>query len=195
MYDYRIIPNTEDDLEAVWRLTYERYINEGYCEPQADGMLRHYRSIDLIPETVVLGAFDGNELVGTNSLTCDGPAGLHVDIAFPAEVKAIRDECLLTGILLGASWRIVTKKESAGQGDLVRGLINMSVDIGSTIADVTMYSFNPKHENCYRKMLGLETIARRDNDPSVNGAEAILMRGDMDVMLRTWNRFYRKRGA
>ena len=95
---------SREDFEAVWRLTHDMYVAEGYAEPQPDGLLRHYPHLDAIPETVVFLAEDEDgTLLGSNSYTLDGPAGLHVDDDFRDVVDAVRAECRATGKRLGAN--------------------------------------------------------------------------------------------
>jgi hypothetical protein len=183
MYEFRVVQPMYEAMVPVWELTYQRYLDSGYCQPNPTGMLRHYPHLDLIPETCVLGAYDEEVLVGTNSLTLDSVRGLHVEATFPEEVRQIRNECFATGAVLGASWRIVTATPSM---ELVKGLVGKSVEIGSQIADITLYSFHPDHVRIYQKMLGLELIAGSKADGTVNGNPAVLMRGNMDKMLKTW---------
>jgi hypothetical protein len=51
---------------------------------------------------------------------------------------------------------------------------------------VVLYVFNPKHESFYRRMLGLRTVAGPRVGHSVNGAPAVLMRGEMKEMAAKW---------
>jgi hypothetical protein len=86
--------HTRKDFEAVWKLTCDIYIAEGYANPSPIKILRHYPQLDLIPETIVLPVEDdyGN-LLGSNSLTVDSPAGLHVDDDFKDVADYVRTEC------------------------------------------------------------------------------------------------------
>ena len=175
--DAQIRTATPADMPAVWRLTHDRYCEMGYCNPQPDGMLRHYAHLDDVPETTVLVAVDkGDEVIGTCSYTLDGPAGLHVDATFPDECHAMRTECLLAGMLLGAAWRIVTRQPDRR---VIMGLcletVNRMLEEG---VDVALYSFHPHHARIYERMMGAKTIAGPRDDGTVAHAPAMLLRHD-----------------
>ena len=165
-------------LTEVYGLTYREYLAAGYIAANADETLAHYAELDGIDETTVFGAYVGDELVGTNSLTVDGPMGLHVDHDFPDQVRRIRRWCRGHGLGLGASWRIVTdsrmRRGFAVLVELVRATVRKGCEIG---LHVTLYSFHPAHERAYLKFLRLETIAR-DVCRAAGGNPAVLMLGD-----------------
>ena len=186
MYRYRVLQNTPAELGPIWRLAHDVYSKEGYCDPQPDGLLRHYPHLDLIPHTRVIAAYDDTGLAGTNSLTLDSAAGLHTDSAFPWETKMERQSCLLTGLTLGSSWRIVTREPGV---QLVLGLIGRSIDEAEDMGlDAVLFTFHPKHVRIYRHLLGLEAVTGPRDDPSVLANPAVLMRGDMMRIRQMWNR-------
>ena len=41
---------SKEDMEAVWRLTHDIFVAQGYAKPRSDGMLRHYEKLDFIDE-------------------------------------------------------------------------------------------------------------------------------------------------
>lgn len=170
-------------LADVYRLTYREYLSAGYIAPNADKVLAHYAELDTIAETTVFGAYSGNELIGTNSLTVDGPMGLHVDHDFPDQVRRIRRWCKGRALALGASWRIVTDRKIrrgfAVLMELVRATVRKSCELG---LHVTLCSFHPQHERTYHRLLGFETIAR-DVCRAAGGSPAVLMYGDSRVIL------------
>ncbi len=182
---------TREDFEAVWRLTHDAYVAQGYCAPQPEGMLKHYPHLDTIQETSVLMAFDENDrLVGTNSLTIDNPAGLHVDDDFKDMADQVRVECLRARKKMGASWRIVTDETVRDQISVMLDLVSETIDQGiRQCLDVLLFTFNPKHVRFYEQMLGLKVIAEPRFGRAVKGAPAILMRGGPTEMLKAWERF------
>ncbi len=183
-------------MERVWRLTHDEYVRMGYARPQPNGLLQHFE-LDGIDETTVWLAEDKDEkILGTISLTADGPAGLHVDEDFKDVADYVRQECRLAGINLAAAWRIVTRSEYHHQMPLSMGLISAVVDaVRRRPYQVTLYTFNPRHEKFYRKMLGFETIAGPRPSPAVQDAPAILMRGDLEKVDRAWGRVERRRSS
>jgi hypothetical protein len=187
---------TLDDLRAVWRLTHDVYVTEGYAAPRPDGMLRHYPHLDMIPETAVFLVEDEDgRLLGSNSYTVDGPAGLHADDDFKDVIDEMRADCRLTGLRLGSSWRIATRPGCRESLPVIMQLISATLDSGRHCADVVLYTFNPKHEGFYGRMLGLKTIAGPRQGHSVKGAPAILMRGEMREMLARWDRVVARRSS
>ncbi len=182
------------DMEAVWRLTHDVYVAEGYARACADGMLRHYAHLDHAPETTVFLAEDEfGVLLGSNSYTVDGPAGLHADDDFKDVIDGVRSECRRKGLRLGASWRIVTQPENRAGLAAIMQLISATLESGRHMADVVLYTFNPKHERFYRRVLGLKAIAGPRQGRSVEGAPAILMRGEMPEMIARWKRTVARR--
>jgi hypothetical protein len=187
---------TLKDLEAVWRLTHDMYVAEGYAEPQPDGLLRHYPHLDAIPETTVFMAEDEDgTLLGSNSYTVDGPAGLHVDDDFLDVADAVRAECRAAGKRLGSSWRIATRPGCREHLHVIMQLISATLDAGRGVADTVLFTFNPKHESFYGRMLGLQTVCEPRAGQAVKSAPAILMRGEMTEMLARWERVMARRSS
>jgi len=184
------VARSQQDWQDVWRLTCSVYRQQCYVQsPPEDGCLRHYPHLDQITETTAIMAEEGGELVGTISVTEDGPYGLHVDETFPAKVEQVRCACDRSGKRLGASWRIVTRPESRMGFRVFRKLVTAAIgDMVRRGLDVTLYSFNPRHERAYQRLLGLETIARTEHDWSVCGAPAVLMLGRVEALRKRWRR-------
>ena len=134
---------TEKEIKDVWRLTYDVYLKEGYCGFRRDGILRHY-DLDLIPETTVLVTYQDSILQGTNSLTADGPRGLHVDYAFKPVVDEIREECYASQRKLAAAWRILTRPTNRQSLLIVLSLIDATIKKAIDVGVLTaLFTFNP----------------------------------------------------
>jgi hypothetical protein len=74
------------------------------------------------------------------------------------------------------------------------GLINAGVRACETLpVDVSLYTFNPRHERFYKRVLDLRTIAGPRPGHSVKGAPAVLMRGDRELMLPRWEKISSRR--
>lgn len=171
------------EMEAVYRLTHDAYVERGYCDVQPDGRLVHYPHLDGIPQTKVLVALAGGEIVGTNSLTLDGPAGLHMDDDFKAECDAVRAE----GRTLAASWRIVTSSTCRSERTVVMGLIQRTVDLMlAQKIQTSVFTFNPRHERVYQRLLNMTTVARKDSIGGLKNAPAVFMRLDMERIPVRW---------
>lgn len=147
----------DDDLDHVHRLTHDAYVEQGYITPRPDGRLRHYVEIEAAPENMVLVAIDGGEIVGTVSMTLDGPAGLHVDHDFHAACDAVRAERQP----VAAVWRIVTEPGHRATQALVIELIRATISVLDRCGVVTsLCAFTPRHERAYERLLGFKTIDR-----------------------------------
>jgi hypothetical protein len=166
---------TAADMSAVYRLTHDCYVASHYIEPRPDGMLNHHPHLDGIPQTTVLVADLDGEIVGTNSWTLDGPAGMHTDADFKAECDAVRTE----GRVLAASWRIMVRMDCHQKTRIVLELIKTTVcDMVSAGVQVALFTFDEKHERFYRRFLNMRTIARRDESHGLEKVRPILMRLD-----------------
>lgn len=162
----------DDDLDHVHRLTHDAYVAEGFAAPQPDGRLRYYTDIEAAPENMVLVAVVDGAIVGTVSVTLDGPAGLHVDHDFAAECAAIRAE----GRAVGGVWRIVTAPGLRTSLTVIHELIRSSTDVLDRFGvDTALCEFGPHHERAYRRLLGFTTVAHSESLTEV-AAAAVLMR-------------------
>jgi hypothetical protein len=150
--------------------------------------------LDNIPETVVFVVEDDDgEIIGTNSLTMDGPNKLHVDEDFPKDVSKFRKCSRRMGRNLFASWRIATSPKARSTMKVVMELIRITMEEGcKRHAHEMLFSFNPKHEKIYAKLLGLKTVARGECD-AVNSAPGVLMYVDCRSMILQWERVCKKR--
>jgi hypothetical protein len=169
------------ERREVYRLTHRVYADEGYCELKPGGELRHYPYLDEIPETTILIATERSLVVGTVSVTLDGPAGLHTDEDFPREMREIRGYCERFGRRLASSWRIVTDPLYRGRRSLVNRLIGETFRTALRLCvDLLVCDFHPKHERFYRRVVGFDTVAFA-NCRAVGNRPAVLMTYDVDV--------------
>lgn len=176
---------TQNELQSVYALCHDLYVENGYCIPQPDGMLKHYEHLNTIPETFVIGAFDP-ELIGTLSMTIDSVAGLPIAHAFHETLLHTRFRCIIENKKMGVCWRLVTRQRSLG---IVLGMINKIIDLAmENKIDLLLYEFNPKHQRVYEKLLDMEVIAGPISDPAVNDAPAVLMKSEMHRLILAWRK-------
>jgi hypothetical protein len=156
----------------------------GYCDPRPDGKLIHYPHLDGIPETTVLVALLDGQVVGTNSLTLDGPRGLHVDHDFKPACDAIRGE----GRRLAASWRIGTRNRVRQDARVVFGLIQATLRLGLQYGMQTcVFTFQTRHERIYQKLLNLRTVARMEASATgLRNGSTVFMRLDREHIPAPW---------
>ena len=158
--------NTPGQMRVVHELTYMAYRAKGLCQADPSERLQHYPHLDYIAETTVLMAMAGDKLVGTVSITLDGPEGLHVDEDFPEVMVRWRPG----GLRLAAAWRIVTDPAYRGDRRIITGLMRAGfVEAIARGAGLLFCSFH----------LGFLTVGR-GVCRALNGAEAVLMMYDVE---------------
>lgn len=173
----------DDELDSVYRITHDAYVERGYCQAQPDGRLIHYPHLDRLPETTIFIALQNDEIVGTTSMTIDSPAGLHIDSDFKTECDAVRRE----GKKLAAGWRIATRSSCRSERAVVMALIQETVTkLVEMNVQTSLYTFNPRHERIYQRLLNMRTIARNDGTHGLNNAPAVLMRVDTCDFPERW---------
>ncbi len=181
------------DMLEVYKLTHNQYVAQNYCDSQPDGFLIHYPYLDNIPETSVIIIVDNNTIVGTNSLTIDGPQKLCVDEDFPIETEKVRQRCLKDNKKLAAAWRIITKTQVRHNITIILELIKQTIHLAQKQnIDEWLFSLHPKHERIYHKLLGLDTIAK-STCSSVGNMPAVLMGIDSDRIWQHWKQTCKKR--
>jgi hypothetical protein len=182
---------SQDELEQVYCLTHDLYVVEGYCKPKPDRRLIHYPHLDGIQETTVFVAVEDGKVIGSNSLTVDGPHGLHVDMddEYRDKVKQIRDECRANAWNLGSSWRIVVSSLSHNV-KAVLGLIGITVEhIYMHKLHRVLYNFHPRHARFYNLILGLETLAEGTcGADGLSHPPSVLMVSDYARLHKHWSK-------
>lgn len=171
------------ELHQVYRITHDCYVAKGYVPAQRDGLLKHMPEFDALQETSILVAICRGEIVGSISLTKDGPAGLPFDKDFKAEADLIREE----GIWFGAAWRLVVRHDCRGDRRMVTSLIEDALAYFlSQQGDSFLFVVNPSHESVYRRLLNMRRIAVRENTSGLSNAPAVLLRCDARALPRRW---------
>ncbi len=168
---------SEVELDEVYRLTHDAFVEQEYCRPQPDGRFMHCLRFDRIPETTVFIALRHGRIIGSLSVTLDGPEGLPVEVDFDSECDRIRQE----GSLLANGWRMVTRKQCRASRRLVFAMLREGVGHCREAGVRTcLHCVNPKHERAYQKLLKWKTVARHQEACGLQNAKAVLMRMDED---------------
>jgi len=184
---------TSEEMDDVFRLVHDEYVRAGYCTPRHDGLLKHYPHLDYIPETFVFVAVEDNKIIGTNSLTLDGCMKLHVDCDFPEHVEQIRQELLIDNHKLAASWRIATHPNARKQMVVILNLIHITFKaMVDNYLHTCLFTFNPKHERFYHKLLGFDTVSIGHCKATM--ASAVLMKGTVWNTMQKWPSVCARRG-
>jgi hypothetical protein len=176
--------STLKELDIVYRLTHKSIVAAGYCEPTQDGRIITNPHLDVIAETHILVAEMNGEIVGTNSLTLDSIHGLHADAHFKNECDTIRKE----GRRLGGSWRIATAPFCRDNSQVALSLIQETINLCFHLrVDTLLLTFNPKHENLYKRLINAKSIAYKQKMAGTPiNAGAVLMRFDSEDCPQRW---------
>ena len=188
--DCYVIHDNPEEVVEVWRLAYQVYMHAGYCSYDPLGLLRHYRNLDNYDHTwTVMARDDAGALIGTNSISLDGPRGLHVDHTFKSETDVVRGECRNRGRRLGAAWRMAIVGHQ-NQPDLVLRIIDKTFEVAieQQCIDTMLYAFHPRHTRFYQRVLGFSTIAGPTPNGTVQQAPAVLMRSDSEDLRPRWKK-------
>lgn len=177
--------DTPDQLSDVRRLTYAAYVAEGLCEINPYKRLEHYPHLDNIAQTTVVTAMAGDKLVGTISITVDGPAGLNVDEDFPDVMRRLRvpgrrlaDVWRTPGRPMAAAWRIVTDPAYRGDRRLIMLLMRAGFDAAiANNVELLVCSVHPRRRRVHER-LGFFAVAL-GNCRALSGAAAVLMMYDV----------------
>jgi hypothetical protein len=175
----------EEELTQVHRLTHDAYVSVGYATPQPDRRLVHYGDFDHLPETTVLVAVVQNEIVGSLSLTLDGPWGLTVEKDF----KRVCDSLRYSGRSLGVVWRLAMSKSASPSRHIVMELFHSTFDLALLQgANTCLITVNPKHQTVYQRMLNATVVSTNSFTKGLDQAPGVLLRLDAESAPPNWKR-------
>ncbi len=170
------------ELLAAYRLVYECYLEEGYCEPNP-GAAR-VSIYNLLPGTTTFVSVRGDRIVGTVSVALDSPHGLPLAEVFPERMLNLRER----GRRVAEAIMLSHKPEAAKRSGLVEfeqllRLMRCVTDYARLheVDDLCIIT-NPHHVDFYRRRLAFEVIDGPRPCPSVRGAPAVLLRHDMHTI-------------
>src|SRR5579864_3438414 len=107
------------ELRMVYRLVHDCYVSRGYATPQGNGLFDPYPGFDRLAETTVLVAVNAGQIVGTFSMTLDGPSGLTVEEDFPRECEQLRKRSRF----MAAAWRLAIRPSHRSDRHVLIALI------------------------------------------------------------------------
>ena len=176
------------ELDETRRLVHDAYLASGLIGPQPGGRLIYYPHLDGIPETTILVAELNGVIVGTSTVTCDGPAGLHLDEEYPAELHRIRGEHRR----LASSWRLAVRWDSRMYRSIFLHLLRANVGcMKERGVETCLATVLPRIVPLYRRMLGLRVVGPATSGQvceadslSMFRCQTVLMRGDLENLPR-----------
>ena len=172
-------------MENVYRLAHDAYTEKGYKDSQDGGQLLYNAEMDQSDSTTVLIVEGAEVIIGSVSITLDGPDGLPVDKDFKATCDIIRGE----NRALASVWRLITRHGYADERRLVMALIGEIVQIGlNEKIQTVICALNPKHEHFYRRLLNMKRVAYARAMKGLKNAPGVCMRCDMEDVPEWWTR-------
>ena len=161
-------------LDDIHRLTHDTLVEAGDVAPRPDQKITLYPHLDVSPNTIVLVAEREGTIVGTNSLTIDGPDGLSTDFLFQRETDQLRRETLKRQ-RLGCSWRMATRREFRSQRTLIVDLMRQSMlNALAMDIDILLLAIDERRLTFYERLLGATAVTRKpaslDGNITVNAA-------------------------
>ncbi len=173
------------ELQQVYRLTHDCYVEKGYIQPRTSQLLAHYPEFDHIKETTILVAVLDNEIVGSISYTLEGPCGFVITKDYSEACDQVRSE----GRQLANAWRLVIKK-SCREGNKV--LMALVTSVVSTLwhkgITTCFLDVHKKHESAYKRLLNMIPVARQNKVAGLeqDHIDAVLMRCDIERLPKKW---------
>jgi len=172
-------------LDEVYRLTHDTLVEVKHLVPRADGEIISFHHLDISEQTTILVAQHTGRVVGTISVSDDGPDGLMSDKIFEAETERIRRQ---TPHGLGSTWRMATSDEYRSERSLVINLIKSAFFVCFEHHIDTCLILNvERHTPIYKRMLGAEIVAK--GSTSLDGMVQINVALMKLNVLQAWKRF------
>jgi hypothetical protein len=135
---------------------------------------------DARPDALTLLAENkSGQAVGTVSLVLDSEDGLPCDEIYGPELAALRSQ----GRRLLEVTRLAINQTHAHSKQLLTLLCNAPFVYGAQVADCTdlVIEVNPRHVAYYVRLLKFDILGSERECPRVQGAPAVLLRGDLNV--------------
>jgi hypothetical protein len=174
------------ELDHVQRLVHDVYLEAGYISPQPGGRLVYCPHLDAVPETTAFVAQAGGEIVGTCSLTLDGPAGFHLDDEYPDAVGAVRREVRS----LASSWRWASKAPANDRIGVYLGLLRaIQAVLRANAVETCLFTLVPQFAEVYRHLLNARPVASTactSEKLSMFRCRTVLMRWDVERCPLRW---------
>jgi len=193
LYNYQIQKLTDfKRLPEIGQLIHDTFIESGLISVKCKTAVDLYPHLNFIKETTILTAELNGKIIGTNSMTLDGPEGLHTDYYFKEETDFIRKN---ENTVLGSSWRIATSQKYRNHIRLFLDLIQRSFYIAKEKKiERCLFVFEKKHEEFYKKLLDAETIAQRNyNKYPYNNISFVLMKTDTENSQKHLSKIFSER--
>jgi len=169
-----------EELKEVFRLLYQEYARNEYCEPHPSKMHYTYHVLLTHAQTFVLK--QGGQLLGTISIIKDSPIGLPMDVLYAKEMAKLRarGRSLVEPTLLALNSNILQKNCHLKMQKNLFQLFKIMVNYARFVTNATdlVITIHPKHKFLY-KYFNMEVLGPMRAYPEVCRNPAIPMRLNM----------------
>lgn len=171
------------EFDLAHRLAHEAYVDAGYCDPTPDGRLHHYEDFDDRPETRVFLIRQGQDWVGTVSLTREGEGGLPIDDGFLPDIQALQAQ----GRRVGVVWRLATLPGYRHSMQAVNALLKACVEWGlDSSLDTTLMMVHARHLKFYRRCFSMTLVREVAGVSKFSRIPVVLVRCDRENLPARW---------
>jgi len=171
-----------DALEQAFRLLHDQYVAQGYMEPHPSGLRLNIHNA--LPSTRVFVARAGRRVMGTMTLIVDSQLGLPMDEIYADNLGALRNR--QRRLTEASGLALDPECHRSGVPVLMRIIRLVTLHAAEVLrSNDICIAVNPRHAAFYRKVFHFEDIGGMKPYGKVNGAPAVALRLDCDL-LRTF---------
>ena len=172
---------TESEIAEIWHLAYTQYVQRGYIPRNPEELYVSCEHLEWIEQTTPLVAIADKAIIGTITITLDGPMGLPMERDYPTETARERQ----AGRPLASCWRLATANECHSSHRVSTMLMHTTAAWLMERGEPTLLmECHPRHANYYRKRIGFEKVAERSDTIGLTDAPSVLMVGRQDSYSR-----------
>lgn len=161
-------------VESAWSLVYASYLQSGLIHPNSAAVHAVPQAVQ--DQAVVVSGKVGPTPVYTMSGYMDGAMGLPLDLVYPEQLDAMRDNGRILGeIGLFAQHRNFTSRPVNALFELIRHVTHFILHCGATDGVIGVH---PRHVGFYTRLLGFEVAGPEKVYPTVRHNPVVLLRID-----------------
>lgn len=184
------IAETQDELEACFRLLHDAYVSSGFMKPDPSGM--RVTIYHALPTTTTLCAKFKGEVVGTISLIRESVFGFPLQSIF--DLHDIREK---KGRIAEVSALAIHPRFRNTGGSILFPLMKFMYEYCSTFFDTRhlVIAVNPNRIELYESLLLFERLVEKpvENYDFANGAPAVGATVDLHLVPARMKRVYRRK--
>lgn len=181
------IADTQEELEACFRLLHDAYVGSGFMKPDPSGM--RVTIYHALPTTTTLCAKYDGQVVGTLSLIRESVLGFPLQRIF--DLTDIREK---KGNIAEVSALAIHKRFRRTGGSILFPLMKFMYEYCTTFFDTRhlVIAVNPSHIEMYESLLFFERLTQNvvENYDFVNGAPAVGATLDLSLAPAIFKKHY-----